>query len=855
MPTATLPPSRRSLPKAKTPKTSKPQESKKNAPTSPESKTEEALSTKFSRKVKLDAETLKKIFIKDEADQSEQVKKLLRLIADRNTDGRRFSLSNWRVYAAIDEAYNAPFNQISPTLIGKILSGDKKLTTDEIIKQLRRWGLSESTLFSEISHPTDPGRKIKVLNKETFHKVLVPLVKSLLNAREAKLVTDRDSYPNFVYAPNKQTEETKAVGDIITQIVETMSVQYGFKAVRRAAIHQALKYSFAMAFPAEAWHYETDVDDTGKEYTKKEGMRYNLPHPTRVGWDQNYRPGTFNTDTGCEWACYWRLHRFGDIDTNPSFYNKDKVSYGSQWGTWMSAPYDTYFQDVYPCVMEIPGSVETWNQQNKREEQAALRYNSNADHDKAVFLTDMFMKLSPEQWGLGEYKHKIWFRFVVANDDCVVYAEPLPYCPVLYMGSDADDANSNRTASFALEGIPWQDLVGNILSQHLVAVRQNCIKVIAYDSTQLTESQIQDIAARGRESVNVVWLPVDPRDMRVGQQNLKDMFTPFTFPQMNTAEIIGALNQVFNIMERALGMTAQEVGAIAGHIQTAEEVRTVSQSRSVRLEYTGTFIDEFDDAMKRQVYVAYQTFGDEQFVVYVNGVNQKVADKLKKEYGFHLSEDTPEAKVIEVKGDKTKLSVDAFISSRENQSRINQPQIAAIIMQTLQIIAANENLSAKVGAEELMRHLNRAMKLAGAPEDSDFRISAASSDLAELKHVAEEMQKFAKQIADAATAKATQDATKAAVKITSGQINQAGQAIVKDVGPAIQQTGEMAAEADQKAEAAGQATLQLQQQVEQLSQVVLRLDGILKTALAPPPQTMPVQPEPPPLPNGAPVLV
>lgn len=847
----TLSPSRK-LPK-RTPKSSKPQEAKKNAPSSPESLVEEATSSAFAKKITLSAETLQKLFTAEKP--TKEIEKLKQLIASRVKDGRRFSLSNWRVYAAIDEAYNAPFNQITPTLIGKILAGDKKLTPDEIIKQLRRWGLSEDTLFTEITHPKNPSQKVKVLNKETFHKVLVPLVKSLLNARESKLVTDRDNYPNFVYAPNKQTEESKAVGDIITQIVETMSVQYGFKAVRRAAIHQALKYSFSMAFPAEAWHYETDVDDSGDEYTKKEGMRYNIPHPTRCGFDQNFRPGTFNTDTGCEWACWWRLNRFGDIDTNPVYYNKDKVQYGSSWSYWFSAPYEAYFQDVYPCTMAIPGGdIAVWGQQNKREELAAMLYNSG-DYDKAVFTTEMFMKLSPKQWGLGEYKHKIWFRFVLVNDDCIVYAEPLPYCPVLYLGTDADDSTSNRTASFALEGIPWQDLVGNILSQHLLAVKQNCVKVIPYDKNQLTETQIHEISARGKESVSITWIPTDMRDMRVGQQNIGDMFRPIVFPQVNTAEIIGALNQVFNIMERALGMSAQETGGIAGHIQSATESRIIADNQSVRLDYIGTHVDEFDDAMKRQVYTAYQTFGDEEFVVYVNGVDQKVAKKLKEKYGFHFSEDTGSARVVEVKGDKSKLSVDAFISSRENKSRVNHPQIATILMQTIQVIASNETLVNKVGAEEIIRQLNRAVKLMSGLEDADFRISKESSDAAEMRKLAEEMQKFAKQIAQAATDKATMEATKESAKITDSKINEAGQAIIKEVGPAIQETGEAAVAADQKAEAAGQVAMQLEQQVAALSEVVLKMDAFLKQAAnvpPPPPQLVPVNG---PIQNGAPVPV
>lgn len=797
----------------------KPQATKENAPTSPESKTQEAIRTesKFQEKVKISSESLAALFTKEKLD--DKVQKLVELIRDRIADGRRLSLKDWKVYAAIDEAYNAPFYQITPTLIGKVLDGSGKRKPEEIERDLAAWGLTADNLFIEVPHPTDPTRRVKAINRETFIKILVPIVKSVLNARESKLFNERNNNPFFSYSAQQQTEEKKTVSDIITQVIETMATQYGMKATLRAAIHQALKYSFALMFPSEAWHYEEDYDENGEEYTKKEGMRYNLPHPTRCAYDQNFRPSTFNSDTGCEWALYWRLARFGDVDSNPVYYNKNKVTYGSYW--WDA--FKVYFDTIYPCVMDHPAKQVgmSGNPAKDRELQAQF-YNTN-DHDKGVWQTDIFLKLSPKQWGLGDYKPRIWFRFVVANDQTVMYAEPLPYNPVLYLGTDADDSTSNPTASFALECLPWQDLVSNILRQHLVALKQNAVKVIPYDKWQVTEAMLKDIKAQMTNQDSAIFIPFDPREARVAQVDPSRMFPVVQFPQTNTAEIIGTIDRVLTLMERALGLSAQEVGAIAGHIQTAQEIRTVAENQGARLEYIGTFIDDFVDAWKRQLYDASRAFMDEEFVVYVSGVKPEVVAKLKKDYGFEFGDEV-EGKV-EVRGRKSKLSVDAFISTREGKTRLNQPQIAAVMMQAVQAIASNPLLSQHVKPEDLIKLITRAARLAGLPEDAEIKADPEMSALAEQRRTLEALQDAVKQITQAATQKATQQAT---------------ETISSSVGPAVQKTAQMASAAVEGVQQTQQGVMTLAEQQQRLEAVVVQLSEALQRIAPPmPPQVPP----------------
>ena len=51
-----------------------------------------------------------------------------------------------------------------------------------------------------------------------------------------------------------------------------------------------------------------------------------------------------------------------------------------------------------------------------------------------------------------------------------------------------------------------------------------------------------------------------------------------------------------------LGYSSQEIGAPASHEQSAHEVKLISQNSSVRMQLTGSFIDDALRALKRMLY-------------------------------------------------------------------------------------------------------------------------------------------------------------------------------------------------------------------------------------------------------------
>lgn len=777
----------------------------------PSMQTEYPIKTSFGRRVKISPDTLKAVFEKTRAERDatetgKKVNKLLDLIVSRMKDGRTENLKNFPTFANIDEAYDAPFHQPATSLIDKIMS--KGMDDKGVLAELKAYGISEKTMFTDVTVKVGKTTKtVKMLNEQTFWKVLVPLVKSYVMIRGAKLFNDRNQTPLFKYDPVVNTEATRSICEVITNLVSKMGHMMGFTSVMREMILNSLLYSSAIMFPSEVWYCEMDTDDNGNEFAKKEGLGYQVPHPSRTFIDKQYRPSTINSDTGVTYGGWWRIMRYGDIESNPKFYNKQVIPYGTNW--FHADVSRNYFKDVYPCTMAMPGDIgaKDWSgttgMSGQRDAEAA-RYKSS-QYDTAIFVTDFFQKLVPSEWGLGDWKYPLWFRFVMAADDTVIFAEPYPYCPMLWLGSDVIE-NRARNSSLALDIVPFQVHIGNTLSQIILGAKQNCAKIIYYDTEIIDESDIEKIKSQIRDAEAVHFVPFSSKNARVSQVSLQQMFVPIQFPQVNTAELTSTLNTIISIMERLLGMSSSEVGAAGAHVQTAEEIKIISTNTSTRVEFTGSYVDEWIDAWKRQIYNAMKAFMDEEFVSEVTATS-KTALMTLKQLGFQLGSEVYDGKV-QVRGQKSKLVVEGFVSARDGANRINQPQIAQVMMQTIQSIAGSPMLSQVVGAEQIVSALNMAAQLAGAPKDWKLRPDIAQQQLVQT-------QEMLKNIASQIQQSAVQEALKAA------------QPLAKEV---IKQGKSGEATSAQAKETAGE-TQALAQSVDSIKSQVSFLQGLVSAAL------------------------
>lgn len=646
--------------------------------------------------------------------------KMVERISDRIRQARENNIRDSAVYAAIDYAYKVPFNQTTPTLVQNILS--KKLSADDTLKALKSWGLDEKELFLEVPHPTNPLERVKMLNPPVFFQILIPIVKAYTTIRAAKLFNDRNQSPLLPFNPLKPTEKNKVICEVVTDLVETISTWYGYSEVLKDGIIQALKYGMMIAFTREEWDCEKQEFDTGevdingraigRKKTVKEGLRYIMPHPTRMYYDLQYPLTTLNTDTGTEYLGHWQVLRYGDILDNRNYWNRKAIAIGTNW--FQQEYVGNFFAEVYPCRLTYPPLAP---RQETREDRVAMYSNNNRDH--ACFLTNHFEKIVPADWGLGDYKHPVWTRFIMAGEDTVVWASPCAYTPGWFMGYDYD-SQAAQQSSFALEAIPFQDHLGNLLTQMILTAKQNLGQVTYYDTNIVNPEDVkalQNLGERYYRSQN--FLPFD--SMKAQRAGIKagDAFQSPQMPYRDIGQLVTIMSNVLNLMERVMQMSSQEVGAAAQHYQSAQEIGVTQAASTNRIAFTGSGIDSGVAGWKRQIYAGSQAYADTDFTAEVSA-DIPGLQMILNELGFEAQ--FPGKPKIQVKGKRTALIIEGFASNAPGSPRQQNQQLAQIIYQTVGAVSQNPELFQTVGADNIIRLLEDAAKLSGSGNDFKLKV-------------------------------------------------------------------------------------------------------------------------------------
>jgi hypothetical protein len=680
------------------------------------------------------ADAARKAFDKDDDSQvPEKALALLDRMRQRIDDGVNWCIQNHKIYHALDLAWDAPLKQVSNTLAYSLL--EKGLSDESVLNAAKDWGLT-----GMIETVKDGKGERSQLNLPVFFNIFVPLVRSYVTIRWARIYNDRRQYPLFKYEMGKNTTKNKIRSEIITDRVQVMSNQHGYSELLKQGIFHMLHYGWAAQFPQEEWHTEKQVlfgaNNAEEEKTVKEGIRYNLPHPSRVFLDQAHRPTTYNSDSGCEFAGYWRIMRYRDIRSNPMFWNTDKITYGRT--TQILGKAKTYLELVSPCTMEFPQSRSNFVETDRETEMN--RFYRSSDDDKAVLITEYYEKIIPSECGLGDYDHPVWFRFCLANDDTVLYAAPLPYCPVVYYAYDPHEGKSINT-SLSLEVVPFQDQIGNLLSQYLLSVKQNLANMTFVDTDQVPKDMIDKLQNWGEKlfrSLN--FMPFSSRQNKFAQSDVREAFNSVRFTALDTNGIVGAMKQIIDMLERLLVISSQEIAQVAAHEQTAEEVRTIASTTTTRLSFTASAVDDAMLAWKEQLYRGLMAYGEDE--IYATISSDYTAEQIQN-LGFTVEEeDEDRAGLIRVRGQKTALNLEVIGSYRDSLDRVSDNATAAALTQLYQIVVSDPEIKQSVGVDQILDVVNQIGTMLGLPKD--FKLKKIEG--AEQEQQAEKMAAVAEEI-------------------------------------------------------------------------------------------------------------
>lgn len=793
------------------------------------------------RKHGVTSEKWKSAFTGDLTDPDSKVKALNDLILSRINEGMTRSLREAKHWAALDAAFDASFYAVTPTLARSLLSG--KMSNEGVLKAAQDWGLTHM-----IKSETVNGKHCQTIDLPAFFAVTVPIAKAYVIIRTAKIFNDRNLQPLFKYEPSRLTQTNKMRCEIITDRVQRMVSQMDYPGVMRQGILNKNIYGISLMFPAESWYTEKQlVEKDGKEVEKivKEGLRYNLPHPSRTAYDLNYRVGTFNSDTGCSWAFYWQVQRYGDIKDNDAYWNTSKISYGTNWMNF--AP--TFFATVYPCVMKFPEGCSTGTSTpggagaSDRESQAG--FYASEQSDQAVTLTQMFMKIRPKKYGLGDYDHPVWSRFVVAGDTTVVYAEPLAYNPVIYRGYDAHEERELNT-SLVLEAIPFQDHISNLLTQQLLTIKQNLTAAVFVNEDAIGKGTMDKVHNLGQKLyTEVTFIPYSGKMVQFAGKDLKEAFIPVNFPRLDTTAILQGIRSMLDMMERVLVMSSQEIGAAASHEQTAQETRVIQQSTSNRLSFTASYDDDADLAWKKQLYDALMAYGDDEMYAQIGDTVTKDVKASLEKLEFTVEEEGDQKKNTKtlVKGGKTALLYEEFASNRAASDRVDNVALSNAMVQLLQVVTANPALFAAIGPVQSVQMLNEIANLAGFAKDFKLTVMEGSSPEEVQKDTQDQIGQMLgqlKQTLEQEMGQAIGPLQEGLGKVAEsvGQINEVVPQLVQGVQGITQKLQQIEQGTAQALQTVGQKDAEQDQVIQQLVQL------IQAATQGAPPQPPPMPPTP-----------
>ena len=94
-----------------------------------------------------------------------------------------------------------------------------------------------------------------------FFEVNINLLRSVITRRRAAQVQKYDAlWPYFKYEPRDQTQVGKLRADMVSQRMDIMADQYGYRHFNSQAILHMLLYSKCVAFPRAYWEREVQLE-------------------------------------------------------------------------------------------------------------------------------------------------------------------------------------------------------------------------------------------------------------------------------------------------------------------------------------------------------------------------------------------------------------------------------------------------------------------------------------------------------------------------------------------------------------------------------------------------------------------
>lgn len=697
-------------------------------------------------------EKLRQTFVPDAgiSARKDKIRDLLALTEGRIREGVNRQLKHSRHWWIIDQACDVSNRSLSATALRGLRSQNPN--PKQLIRTLQDWGLN-ALIRQEVDKDGNPatdksGNPLYKITDAPLVEIVAPICQQYLNARWATLVTGRDSSPWLKYSPRVFSRKNHLKAQIFTSRADQMVQEMGYRADFRQESLAALKYGYQFTFSMEPYYKEEQMfmgEDGMTKVVVREGIRSAMPHPARTFFDLNHRMSTLNTNTGMAFAGYWDIYRWGDVLANKDYWLTDEQRQGRFGsGAWIETSGWTQYNQLFPCSMTMPAGFAGQNYGSDLDRTAEANRLIYTNHDQGVVLTPIFQKLNPKEWDMFDYDGDVWFCFVMANGDTPILVEPYAYTPARVMQYQGDQSHW-RPTSMVTDLVPFQDTVGNLLTQYLVTVQRNLMNVIYYNKDSVEKSVIDSLTAQAAGLwMGPNFVPVSFKDAQgdATTAQISDQFRAVSFPVADAIQVVTAINTVLGMLERVHGFTAQEVGTTGQHVQSAQEIRVTTDFANNRIGLTDSFFDHAVGAQKTQIYEGFMAYGDDLIMANIADINDVDRTELDS-MGVLIEEGA--GRKAGVLADKASLSLASFSTDREGSRRVNDAQVATALMQFAQTVFSVPQISEAFGVEGIVDMFNTVGQFAGMPPEAKIPTPKAGAVPA-VPQIMEQVQQMVQQI-------------------------------------------------------------------------------------------------------------
>lgn len=684
-------------------------------------------------------------------------------------EGVNFSLKNWKKYDAVNLAWDS--SAVTGATLPLLLYAQGKIDVGRCAKLLE--GCKNGKDYIR----TDAAGAAKSIDVVRFCETEFNLVRSVVNRRWAaqKNVFGK-LWPYYEYEPRGTDAVAKLRADAWSQRVDIMADQFGYRRHDEQVILDGFLYAHSVDFircvwdREEQWRKKSVAGPATERETviTKEGVSWFNPQPARVFWDNNDPLPSINTDTGPKWIGYWDVARYSEIQDNPYYFNKDKVTWP---GANTTGGFFTSFADYFTLndvVIKLPPSLVQGGMQVgvENDRKANVGWYTSDDRDVSIFKTELFEEVVPLDMGVGTYPHKVWMRRVIASDYTTLYAEFLPSTPAAVLSINESDGRQVNV-SMAMELLQYQQQMTNLLSQLINLLEIEAFKAIGINVDALEPEEAEAIKKHMQspgwyDGTLVYKFSMEKLTARLGDDAKAAAVATGGIITIAQGKVSTSISVIFESMiklvqmiERLFAMSPAELGQPAPREISATESTLINNTTSSIYSSISSAVNEFRAAKKRIIYESFASCAKAEVVLPVKSRYSKATVAAA---GFTIVGDPntdvgDRPKQYTVLGTPKNLQHDYIFTTRDGDDRPTDTAAANTLVQLMGMFLSSPAAQQKGAKSKLYAMMNEIFRKSGSGLDIVFDLeegeedSFGPSEIDQLKQMVEQLIQSTQQLA------------------------------------------------------------------------------------------------------------